>query len=441
MNGKGIELESEVARVIAPLCGARVLVALSGGADSVALLTALHRLGADTVAAHCNFHLRGEESNRDCRFVTDLCRKLKVELRTIDFDVEGHRRRTGGSMEMACRRLRYDWFAELCAEHGCVRVVTAHHADDNVETMLLNLLRGCGLEGVKGMVVDNGTVMRPLLRLHRCDIEDYLRRIGQDWIVDSTNLQDEPDRNFLRLRVLPLLGERFNDASRRLARSQRDLTEDYALFRQWSREYIDSDILYIKVLSASASPLTLLHEWLCGTLFTSAQQQEMLRESRRAGGGTRMWQAGDMIVLLDADKLRRMPAEMPAIRIGEEEASLTPDLMKVIKATDGRETAYFPRPLSGYRLRTPRRGERMRISPRATKKVSDLLAEAGVPMPYRSQYTLLADAETDKPLWIPFVRRAFADLVRQDAVCCYRLTARWNDGIPAFVSVVEAGMP
>jgi len=83
----------------------------------------------------------------------------------------------------------------------------------------------------------------------------------------------------------------------------------------------------------------------------------------------------------------------------------------------------------------------MRISPRATKKVSDLLAEAGVPMPYRSQCPLLADAETDEPLWIPFVRRAFADLVRQDAVCCYRLTARWNDGIPAFVSVVEAGMP
>lgn len=423
MKGKGIDLEREVARVIAPLGGAGMLVAVSGGADSVALLTALHRLGVDALAAHCNFHLRGEESDRDCRFVNNLCRKLGIELRTIDFDVEGYRCRMGGSMEMACRQLRYHWFAELCKETGCVRVLTAHHADDNVETMLLNLLRGCGLEGAKGMLADNGFVMRPLLRMHRSDIEDYLHSVGQEWIVDSTNLNDEPDRNFLRLRVLPLLGERFNDASRRLARSQRNIAEDYTLFSQWSREHTGSDTIYINILLDSASPLTLIHEWLRGTLFTSTQQLEMLRECRRAGGGTRLWRAGDMIVLLDVEKLYRLPVEMPPIEIGEEEVSVTSEMMDIIKTSNGRETVYFPRPLNHYRLRTPRQGERMRISSRATKKVTDLLAEAGVPLPYRSQYPLLANPETDEPLWLPFVRRSFADLVEATADCCYRFTA------------------
>lgn len=424
MKGSGLDLEQEVERVIGPLGGGRVLTTVSGGADSVALLVALNRLGVDVVAAHCNFHLRGEESDRDARFVAGLCRRLGVELQIIDFDVNTWRRENGGSMEMACRQLRYDWFDTLVADLKCARILTAHHADDNVETLLLNLLRGCGLEGAKGMLPDNGRVMRPLLRLHRADIEAYLRGLGQDWIVDSTNLEDEPDRNFLRLRVLPLLNERFPGASRRLARSQRNLAEDFRLFGQWSAGHTASDTLYIKDVLASASPSTLLHLWLRDFAFTPAQQAEMLRESRRPGSGTRQWQAGDTVVLLTADALRHLPAEMPPITITDEELPLTRALFDSIKANADRGTAYFPHPLSHYRQRTPRPGERMRISTHASRKVSDLLAEAGIPLPYRSQYPLLADPVTDEPLWLPFVRRAHADLLAASSSVAYRLTAR-----------------
>lgn len=417
-------LEKEVAQAIDVLDrDGLLLVTLSGGADSVALLSALQRIGAKIVAAHCNFHLRGEESNRDQQFVEQLCRDLHVELHIRHFDVEAYRKSNGGSMEMACRELRYAWFDELCAELECTRMLTAHHADDNVETMLLNLLRGCGLEGAKGMVADNGRVMRPLLRVHRTDIERYLRSINRSWIVDSTNLDSEPDRNFLRLRVLPLLEERFNDASRRLARSQKNLAEDYSLFRQWSSERIGSDTLYVNEIMAAASPASLLHEWLRSCRFSASQQQEMLRESLRAGGGTRLWQADDMIVLLDAEKLRRLPAGMSEIEIREAEIGMSVEQLEAIKASDGKATVYFPLPLNHYRLRTPHKGEKMRISPNACKKVSDLLGEEGVPLPYRSQYPVLADPATDAPLWLPFVRRAFSAFVNPAATHCYRFTA------------------
>ena len=177
---------------------APVLVALSGGADSVALLRILLDLGCQCHAAHCNFNLRGIESKRDEQFVRDLCEKLHVRLEVKSFDVPTYQQEHGGSVEMACRDLRYAWFEEERLAHGCPFIAVAHQADDQIETFYLNLMRGTGLRGLTGMKRLNGNVWRPLLGVSRNDLLDYLASIGQDFVTDSTNAQNDFRRNRLR---------------------------------------------------------------------------------------------------------------------------------------------------------------------------------------------------------------------------------------------------
>ena len=184
-----------------------MLIALSGGADSVALLLMMHERGEAEAAAHCNFHLRGEESNRDEQFVRDLCQKLGVRLFVKHFNTEEEAQRTGESIEMAARRLRYDWFEALRKAHGFSNVAVAHHRDDNAETILLNLVRGTGLRGLTGMESERPGVVRPLLNLSRRDILNYLQARHQPFVTDSTNADTHFRRNKLRHEVLPLLAE------------------------------------------------------------------------------------------------------------------------------------------------------------------------------------------------------------------------------------------
>ena len=180
------------------------IVALSGGADSVALLHILSELGYRIEAAHCNFHLRGEESNRDELFVKELCEKNNIPLHLIHFNTEEYASLHQVSIEMAARDLRYHYFSQLCQDIGAASVCVAHHRDDAVETLLMNLLRGSGIHGLTGIRPQNGLVVRPLLCLSRQEIEDYLHSIGQEYVVDSTNLTDDVLRNKIRHHVIPL---------------------------------------------------------------------------------------------------------------------------------------------------------------------------------------------------------------------------------------------
>lgn len=185
--------------------GQGVLVAVSGGADSVALLDMLVREGYRCVAGHCNFHLRGEESMRDEGFVRGLCGRMGVELLVRDFDTLGYARGRGVSVEMAARELRYGWFEEVLDERGLGCVAVAHHGDDAAETTILNIARGTGIRGLTGMKARVGRVVRPLLGLSRGDIEDYCRARGLEFVVDSTNLCDDFKRNRVRHEVMPAL--------------------------------------------------------------------------------------------------------------------------------------------------------------------------------------------------------------------------------------------
>ena len=183
------------------------LVALSGGADSIALLRILNTLGYKTEAIHCNFHLRGEESNRDEAFCKHLCQQLDIPLHLVHFDTKTYSELHHVSIEMAARELRYRHFQQLKETLKAESICVAHHKDDCAETVLMNLVRGTGLKGLTGIRAKNGDIVRPLLCLSRQEIENYLSSIGQDYVTDSTNLTDEATRNKYRLNVFPLLKE------------------------------------------------------------------------------------------------------------------------------------------------------------------------------------------------------------------------------------------
>ena len=191
--------------------GGKYIVALSGGADSVSLLFVLkhleHELGISVEAAHCNFHLRGAESVRDEEFCKQLCGRLDVPLHLIHFDTQAYADLHRVSIEMAARDLRYGYFENLRRDIEAQDICVAHHRDDSVETVLLNLVRGTGLRGLRGIQPRNGNIIRPLLSLSREDIVQYLDALGESYVTDSTNLHNDVKRNKIRLDVMPLLRE------------------------------------------------------------------------------------------------------------------------------------------------------------------------------------------------------------------------------------------
>lgn len=187
--------------------GSRVLVALSGGADSVALLRVFDELGISCYVVHCNFHLRGDESLRDELFVCNLCQSLDIPCEVIDFDTRHYAAEKKISIEMAARELRYDAFERIRQQQGLDAIAVAHHAEDSVETMLLNLMRGTGIQGLTGIKPMAGHIIRPLLDVTRQDIVGYLHELHQDWVEDSSNATDDYARNKVRHHLIPLMQE------------------------------------------------------------------------------------------------------------------------------------------------------------------------------------------------------------------------------------------
>ncbi len=258
------------------------LVGLSGGADSVALLLILRELGYRVEAAHCNFRLRGEESDRDENFVKELCAKLNVSLHLIHFDTNSYAEQHQVSIEMAARDLRYGYFRELCKDIGAADVCIAHHRDDAVETLLMNLLRGAGIHGLTGIRPKNDFVRRPLLCINRQEIVDYLDSIGQPYVTDSTNLEADVLRNKLRLRVLPLLEEIAPGATANIDKTANYLREAEKVFQTEMRREQDAFLnadgksVEIEHLQQLPSPSSFLHEWLMPLGFNSTQTEQML---------------------------------------------------------------------------------------------------------------------------------------------------------------------
>lgn len=313
----------------------KVLVALSGGADSVALLRVLLALGYRCEAAHCNFHLRGEESDRDEQFVRRLCQEQHVTLHVTHFDTTGYAARHRLSIEMAARELRYAWFEQLLQERSLQVVAVAHHRDDSVETFLLNLVRGAGVNGLKGIRPQNGHVVRPLLNVGRQDILEYLHAVGQEYVTDSTNLQDEYMRNKIRLNVLPLLRELNPSVSECIAETAARLADTATLYNigieEGRKRVMETEsMIHISRLLQEPAPAALLFEILYPLGFNSGQVNDVLH-SLSAQSGKRFVSAG-WEVLRDREYLliRQRKEENPSISMPQIEMQiqeLTPDFI------------------------------------------------------------------------------------------------------------------
>lgn len=244
-----------------------VLVGVSGGADSIALLTILVELGYSCIAAHCNFHLRGEESLRDERFTKEYVEKLQIPFVKIDFETEQYAVENHLSIEMAARELRYRWFEEQRVHWGAQAIAVAHHRDDNVETFLMNLIRGTGIRGLSGIQPKNGFVVRPMLAVSREEIQNWFAKRNLSYVTDSTNLSDAYTRNFIRLRILPLLEEVNPSVKKAIARTSEHLAATEAIYLQVieeaRKEVFDSENrLSIAALMKYPAPNAVLYELL-----------------------------------------------------------------------------------------------------------------------------------------------------------------------------------
>ncbi|MBN2767335.1 MAG: tRNA lysidine(34) synthetase TilS [Paludibacteraceae bacterium] len=286
-----------------------VVVGLSGGADSMVMLHVLRKLGYHCLAAHCNFHLRMEESDRDEDFVRKYCFSQNIDLYSIDFETVEYAKTNKISIEMAARELRYGWFEEIRKKTGSEAIVVAHHADDNAETMLLNLVRGTGIRGLTGIGPKNGLVIRPLLCVRRYEIENYALENKIEYITDSTNQENEYQRNKLRNQIIPLLSEinpsvvqTLNDNAVRL----RNTFSVYEQFVEEKRNLIvekkdEEYFIDIELLKNESEKETLMYEFCREFGFHSDQINSILQSLKGISG--KKWYATDYIITKDRKQL------------------------------------------------------------------------------------------------------------------------------------------
>ena len=292
------------------------IVALSGGADSVALLLLLKNGGFNVHAAHCNFHLRGEESDRDEAFCEQLCADENIPFHRAHFDTREYADLHKVSIEMAARELRYRWFEQLRQDIGAAGICVAHHRDDSVETVLLNLVRGTGLRGLTGIQPRNGHILRPLLCVSRAEIEAFLAEKGQKYVTDSTNLETDVQRNVVRLEVLPLLRKLNPAVVENIQRTAENLAEAQQVLNTIVANIDNVKTLELSELDKYGSSEYLVFEWLKKYGFNGDQVRQILD----AETGRIVSSAMGYDVLKDRGRLIVEPALEPfrPMRIPEE---------------------------------------------------------------------------------------------------------------------------
>lgn len=272
-----------------------LLIAVSGGADSVCLLLTMLQMGYKCAVAHCNFQLRGDESDRDELFVREFCSENNVPLHVSRFDTKSYAEDRHLSIELAARRLRYEWFADIMRSNGYTALCVGHHRDDNVETLLLNLTRGTGLNGLCGMEPDKESdefgirIVRPLLSMSREDIQLWLKGQNQKWVNDSTNQLDCAARNVIRNQVLPILAGINPAVSQNIQKTIVNLRQAQSVFSNTIQEDIDRCVRWVSkdrdnlhliidrtILQECISPITVLHSVLAPLGFNTTQIRNLL---------------------------------------------------------------------------------------------------------------------------------------------------------------------
>ena len=381
--------------------GSPVVVALSGGADSVALLSVLNALGYECIAAHCNFHLRGAESIRDMRHAELIARQLGVNIYIREFNVAERVKNTGESVEMACRELRYTWFHELLDRDYSQAIAVAHHREDNVETFFLNLMRSSGLRGLTGMEFRRGYVIRPFLDVSRDEIEEYLNDVNLEYITDSSNRENHFKRNRLRNVVLPAFEEHFPGSMDSVLSTMSWLKDsrlivDYAL-RSLSAEYVTAnesvDVAGVITRFDRQTAKAILFELLYDYGFTSTQVDNLLSAVENSRSGLHFELRDGSVAELDRGRLT-FPKNEEDIFTGKTyQVSLHHDILNpvhievsehgILEFNPGRDmnVMYIDKRILNdnavFEIRRPRVGDRMRpYGMNGERLVSDILKDA-----------------------------------------------------------------
>ena len=395
--------------------GARVLVGLSGGPDSVCLAHILDSMGYEVVAVHCNFHLRGDESQRDEQFVVSLCQQMGWELHRVDFDTQTYAQHRKISIEMAARELRYEHFRSLLHDTQARAVAVGHHQDDNIETLLLNAVRGTGIRGLCGMQPRNNDVVRPLLCLTRQEILAHLADIQQDFVTDHTNLEDAYARNKVRLDVLPLLEHINPGAMKNLASTQENLTEVMKVYQQAIQQSLAECVeqrangeiyIHIAKLQSHPSPISILHETLSPLGFNKAQMEDMLHTLHESG---KVFTAEGRRALVDRQHIIVEAAHYPMPAIRQEVV----DVQDLHMQKDPSHAYLDADKLHGeLTLRTPRTGDTFAPFGMGGKRklLSDFLTDQKLTLFEKEHQPLLMDG--NEIVWV--VGRRSSELYRVD---------------------------
>lgn len=419
----------------------RIGVALSGGADSVALTVALCRLGFAVTVLHCNFHLRGDESDGDESYCRLLAANLDIPILVNDVDAKSMKR-GGESIEMVCRRARYEWFERVATELRLDAIAIAHHREDQIETALINLFRGTGVAGLRGMLTKRGLFVRPMLSLRRDAIEAYLKVNGITFRVDSSNWTNDYRRNVIRNEILPLIDQYFPDATEgilKTAENARDIEKslDFAA-RKIIGDGAMVDSLVIAEFGDNVELLVRASRMLLPPGISYDVAAQVIKHDSRhpaifqAVDGTpiQFYKGRLSIVAPDpSDEQIEIKLDLPAKSHGLEIAIITRDefLIEKHNATSAYLDASILDCHKTLTFRHPRTGDR--LSPygmSGSRLVSDILKEAGLsPSQRAASWVAVAG---DRILWVVGIRasRHYAVTKNTDKVIRLRATAEFK---------------
>ena len=429
-------LERETEAFLRRFKPGKLLVGLSGGADSVALLLALARCGAEVHAVHCNFHLRGDESMRDEKFCRDLCRRQNIPLTVVDFDVEGWRRDKGGSVEMACRDLRYARFEELRNNLGCSHTAVAHNADDNIETMLMNLFRGSGTRGLRAMLPETGQhILRPLLTLDRGKIEAYLSAIGQEFMTDSTNLSSDYRRNFIRRDLLPLVETRWPGVRKAITKTIANMREEETALQAYSDTFFhigDTDLFYSAIADCH-EPSWVVRRFVAQFGADAAIASEVSRSicARPFLPGKR-WRVDGGQLVTDRDAIRFV-AGSSTVRyvLCDQVMEMSETVFGEIRRNRRNEVLWLPYGSNLCEVRMPRPGDRIApLGMKGSRLVSDILKESGLDVRLRREVPVVTRRTDGEILWIPGLKRSRLDAIESTSPEVHLISIRRDPTFP-----------
>lgn len=424
--------------------GQQVLLAVSGGRDSVVMADLMARAGQAFAIAHCNFHLRPGDCDRDEQFVRGLAEGYGVRCFVAQFDTEAYAQSHKLSVEEAARVLRYDFFEKVRMREGFDWAATAHHRDDATETFFINLLRGTGIAGLHGIRPRNGYVIRPMLCFGREDIDRYVQRRGVAFVEDSTNAQPIYLRNRIRQQLIPLLRDLSSSFDMTMQDTMEHLREAELIYRdaveQQRRQllHVTSTAIQIDIKGLRCQPAlsTLLFELLRPYGFSSAVTAQIV-DSLDGQSGLQFFSPTHKLIK-DRDVLLVVPldatAENSRYTVEASCEALTEPLSLQMERLDV-ENAVLKVPCSvacfDYdRLRFPlhlrhwQRGDRFQpYGMNGTRLVSDLFTDAKLSREAKSHSWLLCDAE-DRILWVVGLRAAAVAVVTRSTKQVYRITLK-----------------